>query len=209
MAEIKRGILGGIKGKVGTVVGFNFRGKEVVRAKPKKTNSIATESQLKQREKLKVASRFLSPLNKLTAQYFGAYQGTKSRTNLATSHLMLKALIPYQKTFLIDFPKVVITKGYLPPAVLKTVEIVDNELYIQWEPTKEINLAEHTDKAIVVMFSIAQELFYIPDTTATRKSGEYTTPIPENWSSGSIIAWLIFENEQETDCSTSAFLGEF
>jgi len=37
----------------------------------------------------------------------------------------------------------------------------------------------------------------------------YTTPIPENWSSGSMIAWLIFENEQETDCSTSAFLGEF
>ncbi len=32
MAEIKKGILGGFSGKVGTVVGVNWRGKDIIRS---------------------------------------------------------------------------------------------------------------------------------------------------------------------------------
>ena len=35
MAEIKKGILGGFSGKVGTVVGVNWRGKDIIRSLPK------------------------------------------------------------------------------------------------------------------------------------------------------------------------------
>ncbi|WP_240180880.1 hypothetical protein [Myroides odoratimimus] len=32
MAEIKEGILGGVQGKVGTVVGYKYRGKNIIRS---------------------------------------------------------------------------------------------------------------------------------------------------------------------------------
>ena len=34
MAEIKKGILGGFSGKVGPVVGANWRGKDIIRSTP-------------------------------------------------------------------------------------------------------------------------------------------------------------------------------
>ena len=37
MANISKGILGGFSGKVGTIVGANYRGKDIIRSVPKKS----------------------------------------------------------------------------------------------------------------------------------------------------------------------------
>jgi len=56
MAEIKQGILGGVSGKVGTVVGANWKGKNIIRSKSRKTSKKPTVLQLNQRAKFKWAS---------------------------------------------------------------------------------------------------------------------------------------------------------
>ncbi|MGV0847474.1 hypothetical protein ACTS9T_13015 [Empedobacter falsenii] len=43
MAEIKKGILGGFSGKVGTVVGVNWRGKDIINSLPKKSKRRSTD----------------------------------------------------------------------------------------------------------------------------------------------------------------------
>lgn len=62
MAEIKEGILGGVNGTVGTVVGFQWRGRNFLRSKPRKSNKPATDKQRKSRTKLSVVSTFASKL---------------------------------------------------------------------------------------------------------------------------------------------------
>jgi len=53
MAEIKKGILGGFSGKVGTVIGVNWRGKDIIRSLPKASKKAPTEEQLIQRVKFR------------------------------------------------------------------------------------------------------------------------------------------------------------
>ena len=43
MAEIKKGILGGFSGKVGTVVGVNWRGRDIIKKKKKKSKRRSTD----------------------------------------------------------------------------------------------------------------------------------------------------------------------
>jgi len=75
MAEIKRGILGGVSGKVGTVVGANWRGKNIIRAIPRKSGKKPSPLQVEQRSKFKLMSNFLQPFNALFSRYFGTDRG--------------------------------------------------------------------------------------------------------------------------------------
>lgn len=47
MSEIKNGILGGVNGKVGPVVEVPWRGKNVIRTFPRRSNKTATEKQVR------------------------------------------------------------------------------------------------------------------------------------------------------------------
>ena len=51
MGTYNKGILGAFSGKVGPVVGATWRGKDVMRSLPKKSNRLATAFQQQQRSK--------------------------------------------------------------------------------------------------------------------------------------------------------------
>ena len=78
MATIQKGILGRFSGKVGTVVGANWRGQDVIRSVPKKSTRIPIELQQEQRLKFRLASKFLAPIAPLTRNWFGQPAGVKS-----------------------------------------------------------------------------------------------------------------------------------
>ncbi len=58
MATIVKGILGGFSGKVGTVVGANWRGKDIIRSRPKPSKKPPTDKQVIQQLKFKMAVTF-------------------------------------------------------------------------------------------------------------------------------------------------------
>ena len=58
MGTYNKGILGAFSGKVGPVVGASWRGKEVMRSLPKKSNRVATATQLLQRQKFAMVQAF-------------------------------------------------------------------------------------------------------------------------------------------------------
>ncbi len=67
MAEIERGVLGGFSGTVGPVVGAHWRGKDIIRARPRKSSKPPTDLQLIQQAKFKLVTRFLQPVQGLLA----------------------------------------------------------------------------------------------------------------------------------------------
>ncbi len=75
MATFNKGILGGFSGKVGTIVGSNWRGLDVIRSLPKKTSRFATEKQLIVQAKFSLIAHFLAPLKPLLRTYFGQPSG--------------------------------------------------------------------------------------------------------------------------------------
>jgi hypothetical protein len=65
MGRIKKGILGGFSGKVGTVVGANWKEISYMRSLPQKVKNPRTEAQRKQRSKFLLVVNLLKPLNPL------------------------------------------------------------------------------------------------------------------------------------------------
>lgn len=62
MAIMKRGILGGLKGKIGNVVGTSWKGREVLKAMPLSVANPRTSGQVNQRTKFKACSVLSSNL---------------------------------------------------------------------------------------------------------------------------------------------------
>ena len=92
MAEIKKGILGGFSGKVGPVVGANWRGKDIIRSTPKSSSRPKTDKQILQQLKFKTTITFLHPLRNIQNRFFGTDAGAKSKVNLAASYFINNAI---------------------------------------------------------------------------------------------------------------------
>lgn len=110
MATFNKGILGGFSGKVGTVVGANWRGKDIMRSLPKPSQKEPTEKQLLQQARFKLAVAFLQPLKTILSEYFGSRSGVKSRVNLATSYTINEAIQVVAGIPELIYNKVMITK---------------------------------------------------------------------------------------------------
>lgn len=208
MAVISKGILGGFSGKVGTVVGANWRGKDIIRSLPTKKNRKASDLQMIQRMKFKLVSQFMAPLNQLTSKYFGEYQGSKSRTNLAMSHHLTDAVEEINDQLVINYSKVVITKGVLPSVSIDSSDIQNDTLEIAWTSNAGVGLAKATDKLVVIIYSKTHNSFHVVEDSATRADGTISTPMPNAWPVGDNSVWICLTDEMGRMCSTSEYLGE-
>ncbi|WP_291131895.1 DUF6266 family protein [Flavobacterium sp. UBA7682] len=83
MGTYNKGILGPFSGKVGTVVGANWRGKDIMRSLPKKTNRTPTETQLLKRQLFTTVAGehkvFRFKLNQLTTKNLTAKHAKKAQ----------------------------------------------------------------------------------------------------------------------------------
>jgi len=209
MGTIQKGILGGFSGKVGTVVGANWRGKDVMRSLPKKSQRVATEQQMIVRTKFKLITQFLSPISMILKAHFGQSSGEKSRRNLAVSYHIREAITGIYPDFLIDFPKVIITKGELPglqePQI--TPEAGGN-LAIAWEDNSEQSMAKPGDLLLAVAFNPEKNL-YEDRQSAVRSALAYDMAVPANWVGDAVHLWLSFTSADGKTRSTSFYAGTF
>lgn len=106
MGTYNKGILGAFSGKVGPVVGASWRGKEVMRSLPKKSNRVATALQQQQRQKFAMVNDFLGGVQPVIKRYYGSDSGIKTRRNQAMSYLMREALVFNDPDYEWDYSKV-------------------------------------------------------------------------------------------------------
>lgn len=165
-----------------------------------------SELQVKQRAKFKLIAHFLAPLNKITAKYFGQYQGSKSRTNLALSHQLLETVVETGENFEIDYSKVVITKGNLPQVTVTDIVKENDKIHISWSANMVSKIAQDNDKIVPILYSSTQKMFYLPEETVMRSEQSIQIPLPETWVGNEIVLWFVVVNAKENDCSNSLFL---
>lgn len=208
MAEIKQGILGGVSGKVGTVVGAQWRGKNIIRSLPRKSAKKPTILQLNQRSKFRLVSNFLQPLNPLLSHYFGSDQGLKSRVNLGLAYHLNEAIDNPKGqggSFTIIYEKVVLSKGILPSVVMEKVSIDNGAITLAWTNNAGGSLAKDTDLLTVVVFDKKNKEMQIFEKVATRSSATFSTPLPASYDASTTVIWFFFTNDIDTECSTSMF----
>lgn len=207
MGEIKNGILGGVSGKVGTVVGTNWRGKNIIRVLPRKSGKKASKTQLEQRSKFKLVSEFLRPLNPLVSRYFGAIQGAKSRVNLALSYHLQEAVEVQDDGGAIHLEKVILSKGVLPSVIMTNASLENTTLNLTWISYGAMALVNKTDLLTVVVFEKQQNRMLTFERVSTRDAGSYSIELPNGFESANCVMWYFLCNEADTECSTSVFMA--
>ncbi|MGG5508287.1 MULTISPECIES: DUF6266 family protein [unclassified Myroides] len=207
MAEIKTGILGGVSGKVGSIVGAIWKGKNTIRTIPRTSNKKASVKQINQRSKFKLVSSFLQPLNFLLQRYFGAEQGLKSRANLALAYHLQEAVDQTDDQFTIKFEKVILSKGVLPTITLESAAIENETLALTWTTPEEMSLGKQTDLLTVVVYGKNTKLIANFHRVVVRSANSYSVKLHPELAADDCFLWYFVTDEKDEECSTSMFIS--
>ncbi len=115
MGTIKQGILGGFSGKVGTVVGASWKGISYMRGQAQHVKNPRTDAQLYNRAALRAITDALRPIATTLQITFAKSAGKMSAFNKAVQINYKKAIIDQNGQPIVDFSKLVLSKGNLTP----------------------------------------------------------------------------------------------
>ena len=102
MGRIRKGILGGFSGKVGTVVGSSWKGIAYMRSLPLKVKNPRTQPQRMQRSKFALSLSLLQPMTAFLRTGWKLYAYKKSPFNAAMSYTINNAIIGIYPNYEID-----------------------------------------------------------------------------------------------------------
>ncbi|MBU3013111.1 hypothetical protein KO506_16990 [Polaribacter vadi] len=208
MATFEKGILGGFSGKVGNVVGSRWRGKNIMRSLPQRGKYTPSTKQEEQREKFKIVISFLSPIVNILSQYFGSPQGDKSRSNLATSYHLKNAVVSTAQGMVMDFEKVLISKGDLRGLDGATAAAATGRiLNLNWQNNSGQGKATNTDALMAVIYAPDLNLFYSDTSVATRDAATASITLPEFMLGFEVEVWASFYKPDTNYAANSTYLG--
>ncbi|MDM1360455.1 hypothetical protein HX071_10070 [Myroides marinus] len=209
MAEIKDGILGGVKGKVGTVVGYDFRGRNIIRALPRRSSKAASDDQILQRSKFKIVMAFLKGIRKFVNAHYPIIEvegNQKIGIDQLRSTVMKKGLLITEDTLQIIPVKVLLSIGVLSPAAIKKVAFLkDYKVKVQWDDTIVNVLTQPTDQLIVIVYNDELDTFHIEENVAKREDKYAHFNLNENWTKGNIHFWSVWTAADQSMHSTSIY----
>lgn len=203
MGQIKKGILGGFSGKVGSVVGATWRGKDIVRSRPKASTKAPSEAQLKQRERFRVAQYFIRPLKPLLALYFGEPTGSKSRVELASSYFLKDVVFYENDDLVIDFDRVIISKGDLSPVYNLEKTTTGRTTELSWTDNSGQGSAVETDLVTVAVYNEAFGDWFLFEDIATRGDESAQINLPSYVGTANNKMYLFLHAANSNKASTS------
>lgn len=209
MATLNKGILGGFSGKVGPVVGANWRGMDIIRSRPKSSRRTPSERQLEQQLKFKLAISFLQPIKNIQSRFFGSGSGVKSRVNLAVSYTISEAIQMVAGLPELIFNKVLITRGELTSfqnAVLTTQP--GGVLHLEWEDNSTQGDAAPTDQVSIVCYCAELNNWEIYEGIVMRSDLMADVTLPAYCLGKTMEVYAFLNNEKHTAASTSFYLGQ-
>lgn len=209
MGEYNKGILGAFSGKVGPVVGANWRGKDIIRSLPKKSTKEPSEKQLLQRQRFSFATRFVTPLGPMLGRYFGHNMGDRSKKNMALSYHMKEAVTYVGGHFEMLYEKVQISKGdLLGLASPKSTAEAGAVILIEWNDNSGQATAKPTDVLIAVVYNPAKQTSEMFFNIAERSETAAKIYLPNYMVGDQVQCWASFISKDEKKYATSNYLGK-
>ncbi|TKB98644.1 DUF6266 family protein [Pedobacter cryophilus] len=209
MGKFQKGILGGFSGKVGTVIGSNWKGIDYMRSLPRRNKKDPTQNQVDVRIKFLLAINFLKPASSIITNGYRNITGSLTPLNYAVSYHLKNAIIGNSPNFELDMAKVVISRGeltgisqpVLSSAVAQTIKFA-------WTDNSMVGLAKADDQVSVLVYQKDLNLHIILENGAARASGELVLATPVEFSGKDADCWMTVKSAQGKLIATSAYLGK-
>lgn len=207
MGTISKGILGGFSGKVGNVVGGNWKGIDYMRSKAARRNFKPTQPQLEQQLKFALAVRFIQTITALVEISFGDFAVRKTGFNSAVSYTLKNAVTGTYPVFNLQFADVLVSRGDLPNVLAPTVTVAAGGLVTwAWTDNSGVGIARPTDKALLVVHSPALNQSIYTTGSAGRSALSDTLNLA-SFSGQDVHCWIGFISEDGQNVSTSLYNG--
>ena len=168
MGKIKQGILGGFKGKVGTVIGSSWNGIAYMRGLPQSTKDRKSAAQLAQRDFFREVQDLVGQLSyeQLVFLFPNSAKGM-SRRNLLVKQLSADPLVAEgsKHADLADITSL----GNAPTADLPDVSIVASRsaVTISWDAENDWR-SQHADEyPTICVFNVTQKKIFLVHSTVT------------------------------------------
>lgn len=194
MGIIKKGILGGVSGKVGNVVGGSLNGVHYLRSLPSGMRQANTPSQLAQRERFGMMVKFLRPMKELISIGFKAEASRMNPFNAAVSFNLRNALSGDQETgFSIDYARVALSLGSrsgMSEAAMESPEA--SILSLQWADNGTMKGASADDILFLAAFNEAKGDAIVELNLATRQASAALLKLPAEWSGETVHVFAGF-----------------
>lgn len=207
MGILKKGILGGVKNKVGAVVGRKHRGQDILTGLHRISTTKKTAGQVVQQDRFGMLNSFLAELKELTALGFKRFAKKRSTSNEAFSYNYGHAFVAQGEGFAINYPKIVYSRGPVSTVNCPTVTLSEKKVLFAWLPETENEYARATDKATFLIYSEDdQEASYCMN-AASRADLGFSFTLNEGVTGPGLHCYMSFSNESGKLTGDSVYVG--
>lgn len=208
MGKINQGILGGFSGKVGNVIGGNWKGIDYMRVKPANVANPQTEGQVDQRTKFSTVLQFLQPLKDFVKVGYKNYAIKMTQFNSAMSYILKNAVTGAYPNFTVDYASALLSRGSLA-GVLNgaAASSTAGSVEFTWGDNTSESNASATDKAMILAYNSTKgEAIFVTD-GAARSAGSQSLTVPDDFSGDSVECFIAFISEDGLSVVNSKYVG--
>jgi hypothetical protein len=208
MGTIKKSILGGFSGKVGTVVGASWKGISYMRSLPQHVKTPRTEGQVSQRSKFALTLNFLKPITGFLRTGWKLYAHRQSPFNAAMSYTLANAITGTYPDYAIDPSRVLVSRGSLAPAAgASATPAGGGTVTFAWEDNSGVGSAKQTDKALIAVINPAKSEAVFDTAGAERMTVMQDIITPADWVGEDVETYMGFISEDGKEVANSVYLG--
>ncbi len=209
MGKINQGILGGVSGKVGNVVGGNWKGIDYLRIMPASVANPKTPAQLDQRSKFVTVLKFLQAITQFLRIGYKNYAVKMTQFNSAMSEVLKNAVTGSYPNFEIDYSNVLVSKGSLPNAqdVNMTLD-AEGDIQLSWTDNQGNGGAFADDTLMYVVYCPElKEAIFLNDGGASRSDQAQTIALPDTYISNDVHVFVSMISSDSRSISNSTYVG--
>lgn len=208
MARYKKGVNGPFTGKVGHVVGVKWRGIDYMRSLAEPSSVGPSKKQLRHRQTFAMISSWLKPLRALIKIGFQQASIGKTAMNEAFQLLYRTALKEVGGEILIDYPKVIFSRGdLLISLVRELLSVPDAAIHVKWENALGSVFNKDEDQATFVVYNPNKQKFVTFQNAADRANREVSLQLPGAFIGDVVHCWMQYANAEGDQVSTTVYLG--
>ena len=209
MAKLPDGIFGGIRGRIGNIVGVKRNGEFHIRSVPSAPKNPKTEKQQRNRNMFGAASSLTARLAPFIKTSFSTVDD-KTWRGACISYNMKSAIVPSEDGdgFEIDFSNVIVSAGVLKQASNPVAERdEDGNIRVTWTDNSGDGNAMGSDRVLMLALNSDNYALFSVLKGVHRKDEVATIELPKSFQTRPMHIYLSLISADEAIASNSDYLG--
>ncbi len=208
MSKLKKGLFGGLSGKIGKLVFGTWKGISYLRSLPVSYNNPKTPAQLRQRSIFTITMDFLRPLKDFVKFSYRESAVNMTEFNKAMSWNMKNAFSGEGTNVQFDYAAARVSHGDLTTAKNPMIESLSgNTVKVTWVDNSGEGSAGKSDRLLLLAYNAVKKQATWITHGIYRATGQAEIQLPDDYAGDTIHLYLAFARPDYSSSSNSSYLG--